>query len=63
MVDLAKPLPTTYHRAFDMSADHFRSLERIAETGAHRILTSGGAPTAVEGIAMLRSLVEAAEGV
>jgi copper homeostasis protein len=62
LVDFAKPLQTTYHRAFDMSADHFRSLERIAETGAHRILTSGGAPTAVEGIAVLRSLVEAARG-
>jgi copper homeostasis protein CutC len=51
LVDLAKPLPTTYHRAFDMSADLVRSLEHVAETGADRILTSGGATTAIEGTA------------
>ena len=62
LVDLAKPLNTTYHRAFDMSADVLVSLERVAETGADRILTSGGAPTAIEGTAILRNLVEAASG-
>jgi copper homeostasis protein len=62
LVDLAKPLNTTYHRAFDMSADLLLSLEHVAETGADRILTSGGATTAIEGTARLRDLVEAAAG-
>jgi copper homeostasis protein len=62
LVDLARPLQTTYHRAFDMSADYFRSLEHVVEAGVDRILTSGGAPTAIAGIAVLRSLVEAARG-
>ncbi len=62
LVDLARPLETTYHRAFDMSADLARSLERVVETGADRILTSGGAQTALEGAAMLRNLAQAAGG-
>ena len=62
LVDLAKPLNTTYHRAFDMSADLLVSLGRVAETGADRILTSGAATTAIEGTAKLRNLVEAASG-
>jgi copper homeostasis protein len=60
LVDLARPLEVTYHRAFDMSADLFRSLQQVMETGADRILTSGGAQTAVEGAATLRQLVEQA---
>jgi copper homeostasis protein len=62
LVDLAKPLKATCHRAFDMSADLKRSLEHVVEAGADRILTSGGCQTALEGATMLRSLVEAAGG-
>lgn len=61
LVDLAKPLKTTFHRAFDVSADLGRALKDVVEAGADRILTSGGAETAVEGIAMIRSLVEDAK--
>jgi copper homeostasis protein len=58
LVDLARPLQVTCHRAFDMSADPLRSLDQVKETGADRVLTSGAAQTAVQGAATLRRLVE-----
>lgn len=60
LVDLARPIEVTYHRAFDMTADLFRSLQQVMETGADRILTSGGTQTAVEGAEILRQLVQQA---
>jgi copper homeostasis protein len=60
LVGFAKPLPVTYHRAFDEAADLHQALEDVIQTGAKRILTSGGAKSALEGASVLSGLIEAA---
>ncbi len=59
LVEFAKPLPVTYHRAFDEAADLRQALDDVVATGAERILTSGGAKSALEGAAVLAELIEA----
>jgi len=60
LTELARPLPVTYHRAFDEIADLHQALEEVIQSGAKRILTSGGAKSALEGAATLADLIEAA---
>jgi len=49
LVEVAHPLPVTFHRVFDAATDRDNSLKEVIQTGAARILTSGGANTAMEG--------------
>lgn len=61
LVDLAKPMSFTFHRAFDMLENHAEALQELMKMGVERILTSGGMQTAEEGIELLAELVERAE--
>jgi copper homeostasis protein len=57
LLSAARPLPVTFHRAFDMCRDLPASLETLIECGVDRVLTSGGEATAEAGIPMLTDLV------
>jgi len=56
LVDLAQPLPVTFHRAFDMTRDPRVALEQVIEAGCRRLLTSGQAPSALMGAELIREL-------
>lgn len=59
----AAGLGTTLHRAFDLAGPRFEgALETAVELGFERVLTSGGAPSAPEGLAVLERLFERARG-
>jgi copper homeostasis protein len=60
LVEAARALPVTFHRAFDFTGDLEGSLESLVTAGVQRVLSSGGAPTAAEGAAVLATLVRRA---
>ncbi len=60
LVNLARPMSVTFHRAFDMVPDPIKALEDIISAGADRILTSGHKNKAFDGIELIRELVEKA---
>ena len=62
LVDRARELGlgVAFHRAFDRVRDPLEEIETLLDLGIDRILTSGGAPTAIEGKEVLRMLVERA---
>ncbi len=62
LMDAAGDLEITLHRAFDMTRDPFQSLEEAVALGCKTILTSGQAPSAPEGAALLKELNARAAG-
>ena len=59
MVQLAAPMEVTFHRAFDEARQvPQEALEAIIRSGCHRLLTSGQAPTALEGAKVIKQLVD-----
>lgn len=60
LVELARPFPVTFHRAFDDTAILGEALDDVIRTGSARILTSGGAKSALEGASALTDLVAVA---
>jgi copper homeostasis protein len=62
LVDVARPLPVTFHRAFDVARDPEDALETLVRLRIDRVLTSGQATTAPEGAALITRLMRQAAG-
>ncbi|NOT38393.1 MAG: copper homeostasis protein CutC [Saprospiraceae bacterium] len=50
-----------FHKAVDITQDLFSSLETLKKFRIHRVLTSGGKLTAIEGVENLKKLVQVSE--
>ncbi len=62
LIAAARGLPCTFHRAFDVAADQATAIETIVDLGFRRILTSGAANRASEGLdAIMRSVEQAGD--
>jgi copper homeostasis protein len=62
LIDKARPLKVTCHRAFDMTRDPMEALEDCIEAGFDRILTSGHRAQAILGVDLIGELIRKANG-
>jgi copper homeostasis protein len=62
IIERARPLKVTCHRAFDMTREPFEALEDCIEVGFDRILTAGQQATAPAGATLIADLVRRAGG-
>jgi copper homeostasis protein len=62
LVELARPMKVTCHRAFDMTADLPQALEDLVELRVDRVLTSGSQRSAIDAMPTLKQMVQNAHG-
>ncbi|XP_056351092.1 copper homeostasis protein cutC homolog isoform X1 [Oenanthe melanoleuca] len=62
LLAVCRPLPVTFHRAFDMVHDPLVALETLISLGFERVLTSGCDSSALEGLSLIKRLAEQAKG-
>ncbi|MBN14325.1 MAG: copper homeostasis protein CutC [Pelagibacterium sp.] len=62
LVTRASDLGLTLHRAFDLAPDFPAAIDTAIDLGFERILTSGGAPRAIDGRDALRTIIAHAAG-
>ena len=60
LVQLANPIPCSFHRAFDAVSNPIQAIEEIITCGFQTILTSGNAENVSQGIHQLELLVQKA---
>ena len=56
LIELSKPLPFTFHRAFDEVNNPKESLEQLIDLGVDRVLTSGQESSAEKGLELIQEL-------
>ncbi len=62
LIQLAKPMSVTCHRAFDMTKDLTLSLDECVACGFDRVLTSGGKLKAIDGVGLIDTLNQQSKG-
>ncbi|WP_286034312.1 copper homeostasis protein CutC [Fusobacterium necrogenes] len=60
MIDLAKPMSITFHKAIDELENPVAEVKKLANLGVDRILTSGTKETALEGQEILKEMIKEA---
>jgi copper homeostasis protein len=60
LVGLARPMSVTFHKAFDEVRDPVESLDVLRALGIDRLLTSGCRAAAIDGLGVLKTLVDRA---
>uniref|UniRef100_A0A7N6AV46 Copper homeostasis protein cutC homolog n=1 Tax=Anabas testudineus TaxID=64144 RepID=A0A7N6AV46_ANATE len=58
----ARPLPVTFHRAFDVVHDPTIAVETLVSLGFQRVLTSGCDSSALEGLPVIKRIIDQAKG-
>ncbi|XP_040848253.1 copper homeostasis protein cutC homolog isoform X4 [Ochotona curzoniae] len=58
LIALCRPLPVTFHRAFDMVRDPMEALQTLLTLGFERVLTSGCDSSALEGLPLIKRLTD-----
>lgn len=62
MLDAIGEKETVFHRAIDVVPNCLETVDKLAELGVNRILTSGQEPSSFEGAPMIREMVKTAAG-
>uniref|UniRef100_A0A0L8HJN0 Copper homeostasis protein cutC homolog n=1 Tax=Octopus bimaculoides TaxID=37653 RepID=A0A0L8HJN0_OCTBM len=61
-VAMASPLPVTFHRAIDMTSNIMTALEDVIQLDCARVLTSGQATDALQGVSVIKQMIDKADG-
>ena len=62
LIEAARPMAVTFHRAFDLAEDPKAALDTLIDLGVERLLTSGQEDNAFKGAGLIRELIHRADG-